>query len=205
MVQCSRCGTIYEESAAYCPHCGANAPVVYSQPLQGYGQPPVPSQQGQQTPPPPQGYGQPPVPPQQGQQTPPPPQGYGQPPVPPQEPQGYPGQQGQLQPQQPPVYAPPPANPYGQVPTNPYYAPPPIVQPPYNGMAIGGFVLACVSLVLCCLPITAIVGLVLSIISMPQIDQRGERGKGLAIAGIVLNALVLLAWVLMFIVSLMAA
>ena len=163
MVQCSRCGTIYEESAAYCPHCGANAPVVYSQP----------------------------------------PQGYGQPPVPPQEPQGYPGQQGQ--PQQPPVYAPPPVNPYGQVPTNPYYAPPPIVQPPYNGMAIGGFVLACVSLVLCCLPITAIVGLVLSIISMPQIDQRGERGKGLAVAGIVLNALVLLAWVLMFIVSLMAA
>lgn len=150
MVQCSRCGTIYEESAAYCPHCGANAPVVYSQPPQGYGQPPVP-------------------------------------------------------PQQPPVYAPPPANPYGQVPTNPYYAPPPIVQPPYNGMAIGGFVLACVSLVLCCLPVTAIVGLVLSIISMPQIDQRGERGKGLAIAGIVLNALVLLAWVLMFIVSLMAA
>lgn len=175
MVQCSRCGTIYEESAAYCPHCGANAPVVYSQPPQGYGQPPVPPPQGQQTPPPPQGYGQPPVPPQQGQ------------------------------PQQPPVYAPPPANPYGQVPTNPYYAPPPIVQPPYNGMAIGGFVLACVSLVLCCLPITAIVGLVLSIISMPQIDQRGERGKGLAIAGIVLNALVLLAWVLMFIVSLMAA
>ena len=58
MVQCSRCGTIYEESAAYCPHCGANAPVVYSQPPQGYGQPPVPPQQGQQTPPPPQGYGQ---------------------------------------------------------------------------------------------------------------------------------------------------
>lgn len=183
MVQCSRCGTIYEESAAYCPHCGANAPVVYSQPPQGYGQPPVPSQQGQQTPPPPQGYGQPPVPPQ--------------------EPQGYPGQQGQ--PQQPPVYAPPPANPYGQVPTNPYYAPPPIVQPPYNGMAIGGFVLACVSLVLCCLPITAIVGLVLSIISMPQIDQRGERGKGLAIAGIVLNALVVLGWLLMFIISLMGS
>lgn len=163
MVQCSRCGTIYEESAAYCPHCGANAPVVYSQP----------------------------------------PQGYGQPPVPPQEPQGYPGQQGQ--PQQPPVYAPPPANPYGQVPTNPYYAPPPIVQPPYNGMAIGGFVLACVSLVLCCLPITAIVGLVLSIISMPQIDQRGERGKGLAVAGIVLNALVVLGWLLMFIISLMGS
>ena len=75
----------------------------------------------------------------------------------------------------------------------------------YNGMAIGGFVLACVSLVLCCLPITAIVGLVLSIISMPQIDQRGERGKGLAVAGIVLNALVVLGWLLMFIISLMGS
>ena len=56
MVQCSRCGTIYEESAAYCPHCGANAP-VYSQP-QEYGQPPAPphgqgypGQQGQNMPP----------------------------------------------------------------------------------------------------------------------------------------------------------
>ena len=55
MVQCSRCGTIYEESAAYCPHWGATAPGVYSQPPQGYGQPPVPPQG-------PQGY-----PGQQGQ------------------------------------------------------------------------------------------------------------------------------------------
>ena len=163
MLQCSRCGTIYDESAACCPHCGANAPVYCAPPVQpGY---------------PPQG--------QPGQSA-PPPQGYGQPPVPTQ-------QQG---------YAPPPANPYGQPPVNPYYAPPPIVQPPYNGMAIGGFVLACVSLILCCFPITSIVGLVLSIISMPQIDRRGERGKGLAVAGIVLNALVVLGWLVMFILSL---
>lgn len=156
MVQCSRCGTIYEESAAYCPHCGANAP-VYSQP-----------------------------------------QGYGQPPVPPQG-QGYPGQQGQNVPSQPPVYAPPPVNPYSQPPQNPYYMQPPIVPPPYNGMAVGGFVLSCVSLVLCCFPITALVGLVLSIISLPQIDRRGERGKGLAVAGIILNSLVVLFWIVMFI------
>ena len=155
MVQCSRCGTIYEESAAYCPHCGANAP-VYSQP-----------------------------------------QEYGQPPAPPQG-QGYPGQQGQNMPPQPPVYAPPPVNPYSRPPQNPYYMSPPIVPPPYNGMAVGGFVLSCVSLVLCCFPVTALVGLVLSITSLPQIDRRGERGKGLAVAGIILNALVLLFWLLMF-------
>ena len=66
MVQCSRCGTIYEESAAYCPHCGANAP-VYSQP-QEYGQPPAPpqgqgypGQQGQNMPPQPPVYAPPPV------------------------------------------------------------------------------------------------------------------------------------------------
>lgn len=149
MVQCSRCGTIYEESAAYCPHCGANAPV------------------------------------------------YSQPPVPPQG-QGYPGQPGQNVPPQPPVYA-PPVNPYGRPPQNPYYMQPPIVPPPYNGMSVGGFVLSCVSLVLCCFPITALVGLVLSIISLPQIDRRGERGKGLAIAGIILNSLVVLFWIVMFI------
>lgn len=98
MVQCSRCGTIYEESAAYCPHCGANAP-VYSQP-----------------------------------------QEYGQPPAPPQG-QGYPGQQGQNMPPQPPVYAPPPVNPYSRPPQNPYYMSPPIVPPPYNGMAVGAVIL----------------------------------------------------------------
>lgn len=101
-------------------------------------------------------------------------------------------------PPQPPVYAPPPVNPYSRPPQNPYYMPPPIVPPPYNGMAVGGFVLSCVSLVLCCFPVTALVGLVLSIISLPQIDRRGERGKGLAVAGIILNALVLLFWLLMF-------
>lgn len=89
-------------------------------------------------------------------------------------------------------------NPYSRPPQNPYYMPPPIVPPPYNGMAVGGFVLSCVSLVLCCFPVTALVGLVLSIISLPQIDRRGERGKGLAVAGIILNALVLLFWLLMF-------
>ena len=74
------------------------------------------------------------------------------------------GQQGQNMPPQPPVYAPPPVNPYSRPPQNPYYMSPPIVPPPYNGMAVGGFVLSCVSLVLCCFPVTALVGLVLSIL-----------------------------------------
>lgn len=148
MVQCSRCGTIYEESAAYCPHCGANAP-VYSSHRAAAGA-------------------------------------------------GLSRAAGQNVPPQPPVYA-PPVNPYGRPQQNPYYMQPPIVPPPYNGMSVGGFVLSCVSLVLCCFPITALVGLVLSIISLPQIDRRGERGKGLAIAGIILNSLVVLFWIVMFI------
>ncbi len=182
MVQCSQCGTIYDDRAACCPHCGANAP-VYVQPQgygqsQGYNQPP---QYGQ-----PQGYGQPA-------------QGYGQPPTPP---QGQPGNsvpQGQ---NMPPVYTKPPVSGYPpQPPTTPYYGQPPVVPPPYNGMAIAGFVLSCVSMVFCCFPITSIVGIVLSIISMPQINQRGQRGKGLAIAGLILNALVIVFWLLMLILS----
>lgn len=162
MVQCSQCGTIYDERAACCPHCGANAPVYVQHP---YGQP--------------QGYGQPSMP--QGQaQT------------------GYTVPQGQNTPPYPPQM---PVQPYVQQPTQPYYVQPPVMLPPYNGMAIAGFVLSCVSMVLCCCPVTAIVGIVLSIISLPQISACEERGKGLAIAGLILNGLCLLLWLLLLIAS----
>ena len=69
-------------------------------------------------------------------------------------------------------------------------------------MSIAGFVLSCVSMVLCCFPITAIIGLILSIVSLPQMTKTGERGKGLAIAGLILNGLVILFWIVMLILSL---
>lgn len=105
---------------------------------------------------------------------------------------------------QPPVYNPPPVQPpYTPVqPTNPYYVAPQPPQPPYNGMSIAGFVLSCVSMVLCCFPITAIIGLILSIVSLPQMTKTGDRGKGLAIAGLILNGLVILFWIVMLILSL---
>ncbi|PAZ11756.1 hypothetical protein CLM62_34205 [Streptomyces sp. SA15] len=107
----------------------------------------------------------------------------------PQEPQG-PYQQGQ--------YPPPP--PAAQGPYGPYGPPPyqgwgqgymPYNQPaPVNGLAIAALVLG----ILCCLPA---VGLVLGVIALVQIRKRGERGRGMAIAGSVLSSLGLALWVLM--------
>ncbi|NMM94162.1 peptidyl-prolyl cis-trans isomerase [Bifidobacterium sp. DSM 109957] len=93
---------------------------------------------------------------------------------------GQPGQAGQ--PGQPGGYgANPYAQPYGYPPQGPgYYAPMPPAYARWNVLCIVGFVLAFV------LPP---VGLVISIISLVQINKSGEKSKGLAIAGIVLNAI----------------
>lgn len=52
-------------------------------------------------------------------------------------------------------------------------------KPRTNGLAIAGFV--------CSLTIGGIVGLVLSIIGLTQINRSGEQGKGLALAGIIIS------------------
>lgn len=122
--------------------------------------------------PPPPGPEQPQGP--QGQYPAPHPQGpYGQGPYPQDSfPQGpYP--QGS--------YAPPP---YGV--WNPYPHPP---QPSHNGVAIAALVLG----VLCFLPG---VGLVLGLVALRQIKKRGERGKGMAIAGAALSSVGLALWAL---------
>lgn len=87
---------------------------------------------------------------------------YGQQPQPGQQPQG-----GYAQ------------NPYMQYPPQQGYYMQPAPNNRWNVMCIVGFVLAFV------LPP---VGLVLSIIALVQINKTGEQSKGLAIAGIVLNA-----------------
>ncbi|UPZ29166.1 DUF4190 domain-containing protein [Streptomyces sp. LRE541] len=115
--------------------------------------------------PPPAGPQQPP----QGQQ----PQGpYGA--YPDQGPAPYPGQgPGPYPPQGPAPYG---YQPWGQG-YSPYAAP-----APFNGLAISALVLG----VLCFLPL---VGLVLGLVALGQIKKKGERGKGMAIAGIVLSGL----------------
>ncbi|NUK00601.1 DUF4190 domain-containing protein [Streptomyces lunaelactis] len=60
----------------------------------------------------------------------------------------------------------------------PQYAP----RPPVNGLSIASLVLG----IVCCLPP---LGLVLGLISLSQIKKRGERGKGMAVAGTVLSSL----------------
>lgn len=122
-------------------------------------------------------------PPQQqppfGQQPPPP---YGQPPQdqPPygQQPQNAPpyGQQGQGVPPygQQPGYG----QPYGQ-PGYGYGAP---AEPRWNTLAIVGFILSF---------LISLVGLILCIVALNQINKAGgtQKGKGLAIAGIIIGGL----------------
>ncbi|MCF6522022.1 DUF4190 domain-containing protein [Streptomyces sp. JJ36] len=98
-------------------------------------------------------------------------------------------------------YPPPPGPPHGPdhgypPPPGPGYygAPPPFAPPPpTNGMAIASLVTA-----FACGAIP--VGLILGIVALSQIRQRGEKGRGLAIGGIVVTAvqIVLILAVVLF-------
>lgn len=61
-----------------------------------------------------------------------------------------------------------------------------------NGLAVGGFIVSLVGLVLFFTgwlgALIALVGLILSIIGRRQALSRGERGAGFALAGIILGA-----------------
>ncbi|WP_367321026.1 DUF4190 domain-containing protein [Streptomyces sp. HUAS ZL42] len=89
-----------------------------------------------------------------------------------------------------------PQGPYAQGPYGPPYQPwgqgySPFARPaPVNGVAIASLVLG----LLCFLPA---VGLVLGVIALVQIGKKGERGKGLAIAGSVLSCVGLALWVVL--------
>ncbi|QOV35857.1 septum formation family protein [Streptomyces ferrugineus] len=82
-------------------------------------------------------------------------------------------------------YAPPPPYPYPPYPPYPPYGHP----APVNGVAIGALVLG----LLCFVPA---IGLVLGLIALAQIKKRGERGKGMAIAGSLLSSVGLALWTL---------
>ncbi|MGW1023163.1 DUF4190 domain-containing protein [Streptomyces sp. NPDC002577] len=79
-----------------------------------------------------------------------------------------------------PMGAPPPYQPW---PHQPYFAPVlPPARPPLNGLAVAALVLG----ILCFLPA---VGLVLGLVALMQIRKKGERGKGMAVAGMTLSSL----------------
>ncbi|MER5883443.1 DUF4190 domain-containing protein [Streptomyces sp. NPDC001941] len=86
-----------------------------------------------------------------------------------------PNHQGWPPPQPP--YGTPQQPPYGP-PFPPYGTPP---RPPLNGLSVASLVLGLV----CCLPP---LGLVLGIVALVQIKRRGQRGRGMAVAGVVLSS-----------------
>ena len=69
-----------------------------------------------------------------------------------------------------------------------------------NGLAIAGFVTTLVSTLLCC-GMFNLVGLILSIVDLVQAKNYDGNGKGFAIAGIVIAAVVMVLSFILFIVA----
>ncbi|GAA1361939.1 DUF4190 domain-containing protein [Catellatospora chokoriensis] len=82
-------------------------------------------------------------------------------------------------------YSPQPTGAYG-VPFTPYAQGP--AAPGTNGMAIASMVLGIVGVLLCCCygigALPGLIGAVLGHISLKQVKQTGQQGRGMAIAGI---------------------
>ena len=74
---------------------------------------------------------------------------------------------------------------------------------PKNGLAIAGFVVSLVSTLLCCGAFN-IVGLVLSIVGLVKAKDYNGNGKGLAIAGIVICAVVMVLGIVLYFMMLAA-
>lgn len=164
-----------EQSPA--PRADDDTPPAYNPPPSGYSQPPGSSE--------PSGYSQPSGYPPPGY---PPPSGY----TPPQS-SGYPPPygdagstpyQGYGQPSYPP---PPPYGPGGYPSADLGYGAP--VSRGTNQLAIASLVASILGV---CCGIGSIVGIVLGIIAINQIKERGQDGHGLAVAGIAVGAVTLL-------------
>lgn len=69
----------------------------------------------------------------------------------------------------------------------------------YNGLSIAGFSLSCAAILFnFFFGLPGIVGLILSIIGLCQCNKRSEKGRGLAIAGIVIGAVLTLLMILTY-------
>lgn len=69
-----------------------------------------------------------------------------------------------------------------------------------NAMALTGFIISICSAVLCCCGLLAIPGLIFSIIGMSQ-TKDGKKGKGFALAGVIISAIVLVIWIVSLILQ----
>ncbi|MFI9505639.1 DUF4190 domain-containing protein [Nocardia sp. NPDC052566] len=124
---------------------------------------------------------------------------YPQQPAQPLTPQPQPQQQyGQPYQSQPQPYQ--PSNYQYQAPYQPYGYP---QQLGTNGMAIGSLVASLLGLVTC--GISSIVGIILGVVALNQIKQNGQEGRGLALSGIWVGAVIVGLVVLWFILVLISA
>lgn len=78
--------------------------------------------------------------------------------------------------------------------------------PKNNGLALAGFVVSMLSLLMCTAAVTGPVGLVLSAVGLVQINKSNgtQGGKGLAIAGVVIGG-IFTAIVVVYLVIIVAA
>ena len=68
----------------------------------------------------------------------------------------------------------------------------------YNGLAIAGFVVSLASLLINFAGIVGLVGTILSAVGLTQVNSKGEKGKGMAIAGLVIGIISILYCVSIF-------
>ena len=69
----------------------------------------------------------------------------------------------------------------------------------YNGLSIAGFSLSCAAIIFNFLfGLPGIVGLILSIVGLCQCNKRSEKGRDLAIAGIVIGAVLTLLMIFVY-------
>ena len=69
----------------------------------------------------------------------------------------------------------------------------------YNGLSIAGFSLSCAAIIFNFLfGLPGVVGLILSIVGLCQCNKRSEKGRGLAIAGIAIGAVLTLLMIFVY-------
>lgn len=70
----------------------------------------------------------------------------------------------------------------------------------YNGLSIAGFSLSCAAILsnIFLFGLPGVVGLILSIVGLCQCNNRSEKGRGLAIAGIAIGAVLTLLMILTY-------
>ncbi|SPM29193.1 hypothetical protein MTAB308_2684, partial [Mycobacterium terramassiliense] len=113
---------------------------------------------------------------------------------------------------QPPGYPPPPPGGYGYPPppAGGYGYPPPVGYPPppgypppqmvgTNGFAVASLVCSLFGWV--CMFIGAFLGIIFGFVALSQIKRTGQKGRGMAIAGIVIGAIVLVGGIALWTVA----